>query len=232
MLRANEIAQRFTAAGHSVSHAPVMEIASVPCAAPADAANYDGLIVTSASAAVCLPADVIRVLASKPCLATGPSTAATLKRLGFDNISHFAGEMGGLLAHLSALVRAGRPRWLYPCGSVLSHTPEAMTAQSGAHIDTLEVYAARDLGPWPTQITDMLAQTPFDWSVFLSARTADLFVRNIHKAGLWSASAPGAAACISARVARAIEPLGFTKVCIAPEKTTSSLVDAMGVTYC
>lgn len=227
MARAPGLAQRFTSNGHRVSHAPVTYIAVLDTPRPAGA--FDGLIVTSASAVM---AAAPQLDTAMPCLATGPATAKALREAGFTRVEHFSGEMDHLLSHLKDKVDAGARRWLYPCGRTLSHTPEALMARSGAAIAPWPIYDAQDAGPWPEETATMLRAGGFDWTLFLSVRTAELFVRNCQAAQLWPQGAPGKAACISGRVAQAIDALGFKEICVGEEKTTSSLVAAMGLTYC
>lgn len=224
-------AQSLRDAGHGVHHAPVTRIAAIATPLPG-IADVDGLLLTSAAGVDAMPQAITSLLLYKPCLATGPATAKALYDRGFTQVEEFSGEIDALLVQMKSKVEQGLRHWLYPCGTALSHKPDALMARSGAYITPFPVYSAEDCGPWPASIRNLLAEQAFDWTVFLSVRTAELFVRNIQAAGLWTGGAPGAAACISARVAAAIEPLGFESACIGEEKTTSSLVAAMGLTYC
>lgn len=226
MSRAHSLEKRFVNAGHSVFHAPVTQINARAAAKPVGL--HDGLIVTSASAVDCLP----EVDTDLPCLATGPATATALQGRGFKTVSHFSGEMSALLDHLAAQVRSGARRWLYPCGTTLSYTPKTLMDASGAQIDAWPVYSADDAGPWTTQTLEALTTEHIDWTVFLSIRTAKLFVRNARSAQIWPDGPPGKAACISAGVADPLRTLGYGEICVGEEKTTSSLVAAMGLTYC
>lgn len=219
------------AAGHSITHAPVMRIISLATPLPG-ICNMDGLLFTSAAAVEALPDFMDGPLRQKPCLATGPATAKALAGRGFAHIEEFSGEMDALVAALKMRAEQGFAQWLYPCGTVLSHQPEDLMARSGAHITPFPVYSAEDCGLWADAIINTLATQTFDWTMFLSVRTAELFVRNIKEAGLWVDGPPGAAACISERVAAAIAPIGFRDVRVGEEKTTSSLVAATGLTYC
>jgi len=230
MSRVAALEKRFVDSGHTIFHAPVTEIETI---APPDVAlkAVDGVLFTSASAAQHMPETVIAMLQNKPCFATGPATQAALKERGFKAIEQFSGEIEHLLAALRSRVKGKQRRWLYPCGADLSYAPDDMAAQTGAQITPWPVYSAVDTGIWGEDIIHMLRMQPMDWSLFLSVRTAELFVRNIRQTGLWRGGAPGAAGAISVRVAEAIAPLGFSDVRIGAEKTTSSLVAAMGLTY-
>lgn len=227
LARAPALAQRFLKAGHRVSHAPVTQIAALDTPHPSGA--FDGLIVTSASAVIAAAPLLDNTM---PCLATGPATAKALREAGFKQVEHFSGEIDRLLDHLKRQVSSGARAWLYPCGRKLSHTPEALMARSGATIAAWPIYDAQDAGPWPEETIEMLRAGGIDWTLFLSTRTAQLFARNCQIAQLWPQGAPGRAACISRNVAQAVEGLGYKESCVGEEKTTSSLVAAMGLTYC
>ncbi|MEM9877955.1 MAG: uroporphyrinogen-III synthase [Pseudomonadota bacterium] len=227
--RASALAARFESAGHTVFHAPVTDIQTV---APPQVSikTIDGLLFTSASAAAHMPEAAVAALRGKPCFATGPATADALSGLGFATIDHFDGDITRLLSALKMKVKTYQRRWLYPCGTDLSHAPEEMMDQTGAEITPWPVYSAVDTGLWADDLVHSLRMQRFDWSLFLSVRTADLFVRNIRSAHIWQDGAPGAAGAISTRVAETIAPLGFSDIRIGQEKTTSSLVAAMGLT--
>lgn len=214
------------AKGHSVINAPVTAIiGESPTIPPLD--DVAGTIFSSAAAVPHVPARVRLACQHLPCLAVGPATAIALERDGWTGVSHFGGEMTRLLEALAAHTSSGR--WLYPCGRQLAHDPVVMASRAGKEIHRLTVYEAQALGPWTQDTVDALRSVKIEAALFLSVRTADLVIENCAQAGLWSGGAPGVAGCISGRVADAIAPLGYRDIVVSTEKTTSSLVAAMGL---
>ncbi|MEM7568974.1 MAG: uroporphyrinogen-III synthase [Pseudomonadota bacterium] len=211
--------------GHTVINAPVttIEALSVPQQHSLD--PIAGSIVSSAAAVPHIPKELADSLKSKPALAVGPTTATALTQAGWRDVQHFGGEMLALLAALAQRFEAGP--WAYPCGAQLAHAPEDMARQTGASIVPIPVYEARTCGPWPAPTVAALQSQAIDVTLFLSVRSAKLFIENVRAAQLWPQGAPGAAGCISQAVAEAIAPLSYKERVVSQEKTTSSLVAAM-----
>ncbi|MEM9288159.1 MAG: uroporphyrinogen-III synthase [Pseudomonadota bacterium] len=226
-LRAAQLIARLEALGHEVHNVPVMEIVGLE-AADMPSQSPQGTLFTSAAAVPFVPEPLLPHLQPLPALAVGPATAEALGAAGWRDVQHFGGEIGALLAALRERPKLGP--WLYPCGTELSHDPDDLAQQSGAEILPVPVYGARVRPAWDAATQALVGQSDWDFTFFMSARTATLFAEQIQAAGLWAAGPPGTALAISPAVAKAVEPLNFHTLRIAGEKTTSSLVAAMAVT--
>ncbi|MEO0412577.1 MAG: uroporphyrinogen-III synthase [Pseudomonadota bacterium] len=225
--RADRLIETLQGYGHRVINAPVTAIEAVPAPTLPSLRMISGTIFSSAAAVPYVPQALKQAAQARPALAVGPVTAEALERDGWQSVTHFGGEMPALLAFL-----AEQPKdapWLYPCGAQLAHAPEDMAERSGATIAAITVYEARTLGPWPPSLLDRLRAAQIDITLFLSVRTARLFCDQVAQAGLWPMGMPGAAGCISGAVAEALDPLRYKEIIVSQEKTTSSLVAALGL---
>lgn len=226
--RADRLIDLLTAAGHSVINAPVTRIEPVDVTDLPPLDGLSGTIFSSAAAVPHVPDSLKAAALALPALAVGPVTADALTADGWQNVRHFGGEMPALL---EALKHSGQTRsWAYPCGAQTAHDPADMAAVSRTDIYPITVYAAKTCPDWNAEQVALLQRATIDVTVFLSVRTAQLFIAQCERAGLWQAGAPGVAGCISARVAEAIAPLGYASLAVSREKTTSSLVAALGLT--
>lgn len=225
--RADRLIDMLETHGHDVINAPVTTIAPVATPTMPDLSAMSGTIFSSAAAVPHVPLALKQAAQARPALAVGPVTAEALERDGWQGVTHFGGEMTALLAFLAEQPKSGP--WMYPCGAQLAHSPDEMAERSGATIKPVTVYEARTLGPWAPSLVKALQTAPIDITLFLSVRTARLFCDQVSKAALWPSGAPGVAGCISPAVREALGPLGYKEMIVSQEKTTSSLVAALGL---
>lgn len=176
-------AARLAALGVSATIVPVTQILSLEWRAPG---RIDAVIATSRHAfAGFTGRDVAEraALTALPLYAVGPATAAAAREVGFGDLRVAAGDAQALV-DLLVLTNA-RGRALYLAGVDRKPAIEAALARMGLETALALAYEARAL-EWDAEARGKIAAAARNGAAVLhySRRGADLFVKQIDKAGL------------------------------------------------
>lgn len=223
-LDAEALAAQLHDLGHTTIVEPLLDV--VFLAVPLDLKNAQALLLTSANGARAAARATrerdIRVLA------VGPMTAAEATKLGFKNVSQSDGDGANALAeHVRATLKPGDGALVHPTGTVTAGDLKASLAPSGYDVRTQTIYDARAAESFSGALTAELSANLIDAAMFFSARTAGLFSALATNAALAPACRNIVALALSAAVAKALEPLAFRDVRIAPKATAAAMVELL-----
>lgn len=219
---AGGIVGRLAALGIEAVVDPLIEIVL----APPETAAVEGVtatIVTSRNALRALAASpAIGAARAMPLFVVGPGTEAEARRLGFDRITAGAGTARDLVPVVAA--RAGAGPVAYLAGETLAFDLAAALEAARCAVRQTTVYrqvAADRLIP---ATEALLRQGAIDAVILMSPRTAEIYVKLVHDAGLQQAVRGLVHCCISPRVASALEPLQLRDVLAAVHPTAEDLL--------
>lgn len=221
---ARSLAGPLARAGWRGVPAPVLEIRPEG-EGPVALAGFQAVLVTSPAGAEALgaraaPKDV-------PVLAVGSRTAGACRRAGFARVLDAGGDAGDLrrLAR-EALDPAGGPL-LHASGRDVARDLAAPLGAAGFRVERRVLYRAEPAAALPAEAREALGGGETECVLFLSARAAEAFTRLARRAGCDRTFARLAAACMSRRVAGALEARAWREVVVARRPDAESLVAAL-----
>lgn len=168
---ASATARRLEAAGFGAIVLPLTEIVGLEAKAPPALADSDAAVATSANAIRHASADVLAMLAGKPCFAVGEETARAAKHAGFKDIIAGEGDADALARRVIAGTGRGA-RLAYVTGRVRRDGFEQKLEQSGRHLDILETYDAVPIARLPAKLDEILAGG-FEAALLYSGKAAE-----------------------------------------------------------
>ena len=207
--------------GHTALIAPLLSVHYHD--GPAlDLGGVQGVLATSANG--------VRALARRtprrdlPVYAVGPQTAAASREAGF---THVESADGDALALAKAV-----PRWAMPGNGALFHPTGgegagrlvAILGADGYEVRTLVLYEVVAAAALPDDAACALSQATLDAALFFSPRSARVFAQCVATGGLSETCTRLDAVCISEAAAKALSPLIFKVVCIAPRPNQEDLL--------
>lgn len=163
-----------------------------------------------------------------PVFAVGSQTTEAARAAGFADVRNADGNS----EDLADAVRG----WAKPANGILLHAAGAEAegrlaerlTTAGFAVRTVVLYDVPAVADLPPAAREALTAGTLDAALFLSARSAAVFVACIAKAGLAPACARLTAVCISEAAAKPLAALTFNAVRIAARPNQASLLDCLG----
>jgi uroporphyrinogen-III synthase len=222
---AAETAALLAARGHEAVSAPLLGVHYHD----GDALNLDGVQALLATSVNGIRA-FIRRSASRdiPVFAVGSQTAEAARVAGFTDVRNADGNS----QDLAAAVRG----WASPQAGTLLHIAGAeaegrladLLSMAGYAVRTTVLYDVPAATTLPPAARDALDAGTLDAALFLSARSATVFVEVVTKARLTAVCRRLIAVCISEAAAKPLAGLAFKEIRIAARPNQASLLDCLG----
>jgi uroporphyrinogen-III synthase len=205
-------------AGHEAVVEPLLSV-SFEGGEAIDLDGAQALIATSRNA--------LRALKSSPALAearhlplfaVGKATAAEARALGFETVVTGAGTAAELVAHMVSVLDPAAGVLVHLAGNALAHDLAGELEAQGFRVRQPVVYRMIAATAFGEETVEALAMHEIDGVLLMSPRTAAIYARLVAKHGLTSVVRALPHFCLSAAVARQLEPLGAvpTEIAEAP----------------
>ena len=218
--QADRTAARLRAAGHEPVLAPVLAIVATGATWPRP---LDALVLTSAQAALAMPAQAASDWRTVPAFAVGERTAEALRTRGFGTVTSSGSDAAALAALLTATLPPGAAV-LYAAGHDRKPVLELALAAAGLSLTIVEVYAARPAPDWDPAIRARLQAGTLDAALHYSARSAALALSQADGAGVRQAFLALRHHCVSDDAAAPLVAAGATIVAVAGRPDEDSLL--------
>lgn len=201
--------------GHEATVEPLLSV-SLEGSKPIDLEGTQALIATSRNA--------LRALKSSPALAqarhlplfaVGKATADEARALGFETVVTGAGTAAELVAHLVSALDPAAGLIVHLAGDTLAANLKGELEAHGFRVVQPVVYRMLSASAFSEGTVEQLATGEIDGVILMSPRTATVYAALIRKHGLAAAIRGLPHFCLSAAVARRLEPLGTVPTPIA-----------------
>jgi uroporphyrinogen-III synthase len=205
-------------AGHEATVEPLLSV-SFESNAPIDLEGAQALIATSRNALGALAAGPALSQARRlPLFAVGKATAAKARALGFATVITGAGTAAELVAHIASALDPAAGLLVHLAGDTLTGDLEGELETHGFRVVQTVVYRMRTATGLSEATIAQLAAGEIDGVILMSPRTAAVYAALVHKHGLAAAIRSLPHFCLSASVARRLQPLGTisTRIADAP----------------
>jgi len=216
-------------AGHEAAVEPLLSL-SFKGGEAIDIEGAQALIATSRNALRALKASPALALARQlPLFAVGKATAAEARALGFGLVVTGAGTAAELVAHIVSALDPAAGLVVHLAGDTLATDLAGELETHGFRVAQPVVYRMLPATTFADRTVEELAKREIDGVILMSPRTAAIYATLVRKHGLTSAVRSLPHFCLSAAVARRLQPLGAvpTRIAEAPRlQEVLALVDA------
>lgn len=202
-----------TAAGHRVTHAPLLFVTPTGGAPPLD--GVQGLIVTSRNALAAVAAALPDAARGLPLFAVGPATAARAREVGFKRVIEGTGGARDLVDLIQAEARPSAGALLHLAGDRLAFDLKGALEAIGYEVRCAVVYRTEAATRLPAEAVEALRRGGLDGVILMSPRTAEVYAGLVGAAGLGAAARPLVHYCLSDAVARELAVLGAVRTAVA-----------------
>lgn len=222
---AHDTAAELRSRGHDAIIEPLLTII-IEQGPPLDTGRYARLVLTSANGA---HAAATRMADRRiPVLAVGPATAAEARARGFTQVTEADGNgIDGIVSALARLPAKDHRPLLHVAGTDVAGDLAAQARKLGLNLERMTLYRAVAAGALSDGTREMLKSGQVDVAMFFSPRTAEIFARLAHAAGIGQHLGRICACVISQNAANALKSLTFGKVLVAKETTAGAMVDLL-----
>lgn len=152
---ASATAGRLEPLGFAATVLPLTEIRGLAAQALPALAGSDAVVATSINAIRHAPAEMLAMLANKPCFTVGEETARAAREVGFRDVLVGEGEASAL-ADLVIERTGDGARLAYLTGRVRRDGFEQKLAESGRHVEIMETYDTVTMIYSPTKLDEIL----------------------------------------------------------------------------
>ncbi len=215
---------RLTAAGHSVTVAPLINIEAID-ADLLDLAGVQAILATSRNALRCITGatnlDAARRL---PLVAVGPGTAAEARRLGFSRVTTGPAAARDLPELIKAAFDPAIGALLHIAGETLAYDLAGALRAAGFRTRRQIVYRSRPRVQLCEATQRLLRDHAIDGVTLMSPRTAAVYAELVVRHGLCDAVAPITHLCLSAAVAARLSPLGPVVIAVARQPNLEEML--------
>jgi len=212
---ASETARRLLALSYQPVVAPLLRIRRLAAVLPE---NFDATLVTSGNALPVLPAGLHGVTL----LAVGNATAERARTAGFTNVLSADGDAVALAEMTRRTCRPGAALLFATARRQGASLAAALRAQ-GFVVHRRAVYEARAVGQMPPAALQALRDDSLAFALFLSAETANTFVRLLPPQ-LVPALGGIEALAIGQPAADSLRPLPWRRVRVSAKSTQDSIL--------
>jgi len=201
--------------GHEATVEPLLRV-SLDGADPIDLDGVQALIATSRNGLRALKAHPARMQARKlPLFAVGKATAAEARALGFETVVTGAGSARELVQHIVAVADPAAGLVLHLAGDRLAVDLKGELEAHGFRVLQPVVYRLLPATELSEDTVEQLAMGEIEGVILMSPRTAAVYAALMRRQGLAAAARGLTHFCLSAPVARGLEPLGAVPTAVA-----------------
>ena len=201
--------------GHEATIEPLLSV-SFDHGQPIDLDGAQALIATSRNALRALKAGKALARArALPLFAVGRATAAEARALGFETVVTGAGTAAELVAHLVSTLEPAAGLLVHLAGDTLATDLKGELEAHGFRVVQPVVYRMVPATALSEETVEQLAMGEIEGVILMSPRTAAVYAALVRKHGLAATIRPLPHFCLSAAVARRLEPLGAIRTQIA-----------------
>ena len=199
----------------------------------------DGIDLEGVQALIATSRNGLRALKSHPALAearalplfaVGGATAKEARALGFEMVVTGAGTAQELVVHIVSALDPAAGLLLHLAGDTLAGDLRGALEEHGFRVLQPQVYRMLAATALSEDTVEQLAMGEIDGVILLSPRTTQVYATLMRKQGLATVAHGLAHFCLSAEVARRLEPLGKvrTQIAEAPRlEEVLALIDAV-----
>jgi uroporphyrinogen-III synthase len=222
---ARDTAAQLAVRGHEAIVAPLLSVRFHD----GHALHLDGvqaLLFTSANG--------VRALARRTSLrdfavfTVGSQTAEAAREAGFTDVHNADGNVETLAETVRAAIKPKVGTLVHAAGAEAEGRLAALLSAAAFKVRTEVLYDVPAIAELPAAARDAIAADAVDAVLIFSARSAQVFVDSVGKAGLAAACASIIAVCISEAAAKPLAALVFREIRIAPKPNQISLLDCLG----
>jgi uroporphyrinogen-III synthase len=211
-------------AGHEAVVEPLLSV-SFDGAETVDLDGAQALIATSRNALRALKSSPALAAARQlPLFAVGKATAAEARALGFETVVTGAGTAAELVAHIVSVLDPAAGVLVHLAGNALAHDLAGELEAQGFRVRQPVVYRMIAATAFGEGTVEALAMHEIDGVLLMSPRTAAIYARLVAKHGLTSVVRALPHFCLSAAVARQLQPLGAVPTEIAEAPTLEEVL--------
>lgn len=189
--------------------------------APVDLADCRAILFTSANG--------VRQLAQRtdrrdlPVMTVGPASARAARAAGFEDVEASGGDVEALVASVQARFPVEGGPFFHAAGSVTAGDLKGTLEGLGYAVRRVPLYSAKPAESLSKSVRTAWDSGRIDAVAFFSPRTASTFVRLLTEEGRASRARTVHAACLSAAVAKAAEPVDWAGSMIASSTDSDTL---------
>jgi len=198
--------------GHEATVEPLLQVHFEST----DTIELDGvqaLIATSRNGLRALRGTAILARArTLPLFTVGKATAAEARALGFEMVVTGAGTARKLVAQIVSVVDPAAGLMAHLAGDTLAVDLKRELEPHGFRVVEFLVYRMQAASSLAPEVVEQLAMGEIDGVILLSPRTASVYARLVREHGLVDCVRSLPHFCLSAAVARRLEPLGLQEV--------------------
>ena len=201
--------------GHESTVEPLLSV-TFDGGEPIELDGVQALIATSRNALRALKASPALAQArALPLFAVGKATAAEGRTLGFETVVTGAGTAPELVGHIVSALDPAAGLVVHLAGDALAVNLQAALEAHGFRVIQPVVYRTLAAQALSDETIEQLAMGEIEGVILMSPRTAVVYATLIRKHGLAATIRPLPHFCLSAAVARRLEPLGTVRIEIA-----------------
>jgi uroporphyrinogen-III synthase len=216
---------KLEAMGHEVLAAPLLGIAFSDANVPGR--PYQAVLVTSANGAraIAQHRERARIVATDA-ITVGPASAAAAREAGFAHVEEApGGDVGGMIAHVTATRNPASGPLLYASGEVTAGSLQESLADRGFKVDRAILYAAQPVVNLPRQTLAAIREGKAHGVLLYSPRTASVWGGLVAAANLAGEARQLRHFCISANTAAAVRgALPHVPVSVASTPTEQGML--------
>lgn len=201
--------------GHEATVDPLLSV-SFDGGEPVDLDSAQALIATSRNALRAIKASpALAIARALPLFAVGKATAAEARALGFETVVTGAGTAAELVAHIVSALEPAAGLVVHLAGDTLASNLQDELETHGFRVVQPVVYRMLPARGLADDTVEQLAMGEIDGIILMSPRTAAVYATLVGKHGLAATIRPLPHFCLSAAVARRLQPLGAVRIEIA-----------------
>lgn len=215
------------AAGHRVTHAPLLTIAfaDAPAGTQPPLDGVQGLIVTSRNGLKAVARTVLADAALRlPLFAVGPATAALARGLGFQTVIEGPGTGRDLAPLIESVTVPSHGTLLHLAGDTLAFDFAAALGARGYAVRVETVYRTEPARALPAEVAAALRGGDIDGVVLMSPRTARVYAKLVGDGALESAVRRIAHFCLSEAVGRELADLAPVRMAVAGSPNSQEML--------
>jgi uroporphyrinogen-III synthase len=195
-------------AGHEATVEPLLSVSHD---------NTDPIDLESAQALIATSRNALRALRSSPALAearhlplfaVGKGTATDARTLGFETVITGAGTGAELVGHIISALDPAAGLLVHLAGDTLAGNLKGELEGHGFRVEQPVVYRMVAARAFSDDAIEQLGMGEIEGVILMSPRTAAVYAELVRKHGLAATIRPLPHFCLSAAVARRLEPLG------------------------
>jgi uroporphyrinogen-III synthase len=210
--------------GHEATIDPLLAV-TFDGGEPVDLESAQAVIATSRNALRAIKSGPALAIARElPLFAVGSATAAEARALGFQTVVTGAGTAAELVAHIVSQLDPAAGLVVHLAGDTLAGNLKSELEAHGFRLLQPVVYRMLPARELSEETVEQLATGEIEGVILMSPRTAGVYAGLVRKHGLAATIRPLPHFCLSAAVARRLQPLGEVRIEIADSPRLEELL--------